>query len=335
MQKTFLTTGSAALLVIASAACGDDTTSSTGTGASGAGGASGGACEPSEGCPDVVSDCVAFTDNAGKDTFSLRISQLDITTPAALSSPVVAGLLNLGITQDFPACTSPDGFPLFNGDGSFNWIFEFNKTAGTVRTGGAALETDPTAGYCYINEMIDGFDVAPLELPVTFEANGSFTLTGTADVVVPIYTSPTDATSFILLPLRGVQISGGTISEDNNCIGTFNGDGLDPQNLCLASDDAPAFLGGATLEGYITLEDADAIEVPQLGDASLCSLLVPAEFVMDGKCIREAGEITYEGDWCAGMPNTAGSAATATCKDAVRLSSTFTASGATLRSDCN
>lgn len=334
MRTTLLTIGSAGLfaLAVASAACGDDTTSSSGTGA---GGSSAGACEPAEGCPDVVSECVAFADNAGKDTFSLRISQLDITTPTALANPVVAGLLDLGITPDFPACKSADGFSFFSGDGSFNWIFEFDRTAGTVRTGGAALETDPTAGYCFLDEEIAGFDVSPLELPVNFEASGAFALEGTADVVVPIYTSPTDATSFILLPLRGVQISGGTISEDNNCIGSFNGENLDPANLCLPTDAAPAFTGGAKLEGYITLEDADAIEVPQLGDASLCSLLVPASFVADGKCVRENGEITYEGDWCAGAPNTEGTAATATCKDAVRLSSTFTASGAALRSDCN
>ncbi len=332
MRTTFLTIGSVALfsLAVASAACGDDSTSS----GTGAGGSAGGSCEPVSGCPDVASECLAFADNAGKDTFALRISQLDITTPAALGSTVVSGLLNLGITPDFPECTSADGFPYFTGDGSFNWIFEFDRGAGTVRTGGTALEVDPTAGYCFLDEEIDGFDVAPLELPVTFAADGGFTLDGTADVVVPIYTSPTDATSFILLPLRGVQISGGTISADNNCIGTFNGDGLDPQNLCKASDAAPSFLGGATLEGYITLEDADAIAVPQLGGATLCSLLAPT-FAEDGKCIRENGEITFEGDWCAGAPNTEGTAATATCKDAVRLSSTFTASGAALRSDCN
>ncbi len=307
--------------------CGDSGSSSTGD----TGGApAGGACAPAEGCPSVVSDCVAFEDNAGKDVFSLRIVDLQLSAPAALASPVVAGLLSTGITPDYEQCVTKDSLALFTGDGSFNWILTFDKTAGILRTGGAVLETNPDNGYCFINETIDGFDVAPLELPLTIDGSGAFTLEGTEDVVVPIYTSPTDTASVILLPLRGVSIKDGVISADNNCMGSFNADGLDPNNLCKASTSTPAFNAGAKLEGFVTLEDGDAVKVPQLGDASLCSLLAPEDST-DGKCNRDAGGvITYKGDWCAATD----SAATADCADAVRLLADFAAAGVKLRDDC-
>jgi hypothetical protein len=326
--RTTLLTASLALLVVA---CGDD-------GSSGPVGGSppGDACAPAEGCPEVVSECVAFEDNAGKDAFSLRISDLQISSPAALNSQVVAGLLALGITPDYEQCVTVDNLPLFTGDGSFNWILNFDRTAGTLRTGGAELETDPNAGYCFIDGMIGGFDVAPLELPATFNADGSFVLDGFADVVVPIFTSPTDAASVILLPLRGVSITDGVISSDNNCMGSFNAAELDPQNLCKPNlPTVPAFKTGANLDGYITLEDADAVTVPQLGGASLCTLLTTADFIEDMKCKRMNGDILLEGDWCAGAEGEPGTPATDTCKDSVRLSAKFAASGAKLRSDCN
>lgn len=332
MLRTSAALAPAALAALLLAACGDDSSSTGPVG----GGPAGDACAPAEGCPSVVSDCVAFEDNAGKDAFALRISDLQISTPAALNSQVVAGLLALGITPDYEQCVTADGLPLFTGDGSFNWILNFDRAAGTLRTGGAELETDPNAGYCFIDGMIGGFDVAPLELPATFNDDGSFVLDGFADVVVPIFTSPTDATSVILLPLKGVSITDGTISSDNNCMGSFNAAELDPQNLCKPNlPTVPAFKTGANLDGYITLEEADAVEVPQLGGASLCTLLTTAEFIENNKCKRMNGEILLEGDWCAGAAGEAGTAATATCKDSVRLSAKFAASGAKLRTDCN
>lgn len=310
--------------------CGDDTSAAGGgTPATG--------CEPAIGCPDVQSDCVAFADNAGKDKFALRITQLTVTAPTALTDPTVANLLSTGITYDYPACTSADSLAFFTKDGTFNWILEIDKTAGTLRTGGADLQTDPTKPYCFLNGTIAGFSVAPLETDLAFTGD-SFAVVTPADVVVPIFTDPADATKVILLPLHGVRLYDSKVSADNNCIGSFNGANLSPNNLCLPSTDTPMFLDGGNLEGYITLEEADTVLVPQLGNASLCSLIAGADGTDQAtkKCKRDAGmAITFAGDWCAGMPGEPGTAATATCKDAVKLAATYAAAGTSVAATCN
>ena len=78
-----LATGS--LLSLLAVGCGDS------GGTTGTGSTSGGdGCSPDVGCPTVQSDCIAFVDNSAKDTFALRISNLSITAPVALTDPTVA-----------------------------------------------------------------------------------------------------------------------------------------------------------------------------------------------------------------------------------------------------
>lgn len=313
--------------------CGDSGTTSTGGTTSG-----GSDCAPDAGCPSVTSDCIAFTDNAGKDDFALRISHLSISQPTALTDPTIANLLGKGVNLAYPECKAATGDSIFTGDGTFSWIFEFNKTTGKLTAGGAVLEADPTKGYCFVNETIDGFMVQPFVADAPIGADGSFEVTDTRDVVVPIYTTPGDPNTVILLPLKGVRLYDAKVSTDNNCIGTYNPD-LDPNNLCLADSMTPQFIDGASLDGYVTLEDADAVKVPVLSDQSLCTLLVKDPQYIDatGKlCKRDANnKIVYEGDWCAGAAEgDPGTPATATCKDAVQLKAKFAASGAILRTDC-
>ncbi len=322
-----LATGS--LLSLLAVGCGDS------GGTTGTGSTSGGdGCSPDVGCPTVQSDCIAFVDNSAKDTFALRISNLSITAPVALTDPTVAALLAKGVNLDYPECKAATGDAIFTGDGTFSWILEFNKTDGTLRTGGAVLEADPNAGYCFVNQMIDGFQVEPLVTNAPLGADGSFEITENRDVVVPIYTTPGDTTSVILLPLRGVRLFDAKVSADNNCIGAFNVDGLDPNNLCLADNQTPQFLDGASLEGYVTLEEADQVTVPTLGNASLCTLLAKDPMYVDAtgkKCLRDGmGKITFTGDWC----DATNAAADATCKDSVKLAATLAASGVALRTDC-
>ncbi|MBK6516828.1 MAG: hypothetical protein IPM79_21400 [Polyangiaceae bacterium] len=313
------------------AACGD----STGTG--GTGGAPAQSCEPALGCPEVASECVAFVDNTGLTSFALRITQLNVSAPSALTDPTVTNLLNTGIVYDYPECTTADGLPLFAKDGTFNWILELDTMAGTLKTGGAELETDPNAGYCFLSGDIAGFDVAPLETSITISGS-TFETSETRDVVVPIFTDVDDPSKVILLPLRSVRIYDSTISSDNNCIGNFNGDELDPNNLCLSDADTPTFESGGSLEGYVTLEEADQVLVPELGNASLCALIAGADFVdqATNSCRRTAGEIDFQGDWCAGATEAdPGTPATAECADAVQLSAGFAASAVAVRTDCN
>lgn len=307
--------------------CGDDSSSSSGT--------PGASCEIGAGCPAVTSECIAFADNASKDKFALRISHLTVTQPTALTDPTVSNLLAKGIYLDYPQCTAASGDAIFTGDGTFSWIFEFDKTAGTLRTGGAKLETDPNRGYCFVNETISGFPVAPFTVPVPVGSDGSFATQMTKAVTVPIYTNPDNAAQVILLPLRGVRIFDGKVSADNNCIGTYNGSSLDPNNLCKEEPGTvPLFVDGAALEGHITLEEADSVLIPELNNRTLCWLLASSDHKDMTKCTRDgSNKITYPGDWCTGAtpddPGTAGG-----CGDSVKLSATFAASGATVRTDC-
>jgi hypothetical protein len=330
--RTFITVATLLPISLLSG-CGDDTTSG------GGGPPAGGSCEPAAGCPSVVSDCVAFADQAGADTFALRISQLTVTAPAALTDTTVKNLLAKGVTlDDGDSCQSADGFSLFSGDGTFNWILQFDLAAGTLKTGGAELQTDPTKPYCFLDGEIATFDVAPLEAPITLDGN-TFTIDEFRDVAVPIFTDPADQSKVIILPLRAVRIYETTFSEDHNCIGTLNPE-LDPNNLCLPSATVPTFVDAGNLDGYVTLEDADAVLVPELGNASLCTLIAGGDFTDQAtkKCTRDANDkILFEGDWCAGaMEGDAGEAASPSCPgDAVQLKASFSASGATLSDSCN
>lgn len=312
-------------------ACGDsgDTTGGT-TGTSGQG------CEPAEGCPEVTSDCISFVDNSASDVFALRISGLTISSPTALTDPTITALLANAVNLDYPTCKAATGDSIYTGDGTFSWILQFDKTAGTLTTGGAVLEADPTKGYCFVNQTINGFMVNPLVADAPIGADGSFAIAETRDVVVPVYTTPGDPNTVILLPLQGVRLSGGKVSADNNCIGTYNSAELEPNNLCLPDADTPQFVGGSDLEAYMTLEEADAVTVPVLSDVSLCTLLAGDPMYVDGKvCKRTGGVIDFPGDWCAGAAEgDPGTAATATCKDAVRLQAKLTASGVAMRTDC-
>lgn len=335
--RSIFTCAAVSLLAVPVGACGDD----TGSGGGGGGVPDGQACQVGEGCPAVESQCVAFVDNAGKDKFALRISELAITKPEALTQVTITKLLATGILYDYPQCTSESGLALFNGDGTFNWILEFDTAANTLRTGGAPIETDPNKGYCFLEGDIGGFNVAPLVADITIsENNGQFSTNEPRDVVVPIFTDVNDSSKVILLPLRGVTISGPDLSQhDNNCIGVFSGAELDPNNLCLADADTPTFEPDGELSGYITLEDADAVLVPELGNKSLCTLFATPELIDQEakKCKRDANDqIELKGDWCAGADESdPGTPATAECADSVQLAAGYAASAVAVRTDCN
>jgi hypothetical protein len=310
------------------AGCGD----SEGDGGTGnTGNAASGACAPASGCPEVASECLSLVDNSGADVFALRIAQLTVTKPDKFTDSFVRSIVYDGVTLNLPACTTQQGNPLLSGMGSFSWVLEFDKTAGTLRTGGAKPVADPYEGYCFVNEPIQGFEVMPFEVAGTIDGN-VFAMDTAEDVVVPIYTDAT-ATEAVLMPLRDVRLSNVQISSDNNCIGDLNDENLDPNNLCLyePSNGILTFNDDAKLEGYITLADADSVIVPQLG-SSLCVLLAGSTFDDgDGHCTKDAaGAFVYEGDWC----DATAAAADATCHDAVRLEATFAAAGVKLNGIC-
>jgi len=309
--------------------CGGSETSSSGGGGSGGSGGSSGssmtggyACSPKDPACNVVKSedgttCIALTDYKGQTSFTLRMANLSLTAPAALASGLVKGIVENGVTMNLQKCN-------LSGGGTFNWLMQFDTTTGKLKTGGAKPAADPAKGYSFIDgEMLGGITISPVEIDAPVGTDGKFSTAMGADVVVPIFLDAM-ATQYVLLPLKNAKL-GGTVSADNNCIGEYNAKGLDPANNCLGDATNPTFVNAGTLDGYITLEDADSVIVDTLKQ-SLCVLLSgdAAQYGDGGtpnKCKRDANnKIIAEGEYCDAT-KMAGD-----CKDSVVLGATFAAS---------
>jgi hypothetical protein len=208
------------------------------------------------------------------------------------------------------------------GSGSFTWLLSVDKTNNTLTTGGAPAVTDPYSGYCFVNYNFGGIQIGPLSGPITFTGNtfsSSSPLTTTLNIPI-FYDTPTDP---IILPIRAAQISNVTISSDTNCIGEFNPTALDSK---CGTDPSSCLLWhtNGSLGGYITLKDADTVNISLL-DESLCVLLTntgPMKTAA-GKCPASAFTM---GDYCSNPVGPGG------CNDSVWLAATFAASAVTINS---
>jgi hypothetical protein len=308
---------------VALAAHGACSSKGGGSGSSSSGSA---ACAPKDpACPalSIKSDCLALVDNSGKDRFVLRLAQLSVTAPKALTTKLVRNIVGDGVNLNLKACN------IQSGKGTFNLITEFDVKSGKLKTGGAKYEAKPENGYCYVVDQAKG--VVPVEVNAKFDGN-KFSTDTIKKMVLPIYIDETPTSKVVYLPLSEARLSEGTISADHNCIGSFNATKLDPYNNCLPDDMVDYFTNAAKLDGYVTLEEADAVVVDQASQ-TLCVLLSGdpdkyGEGASTKKCKRNAGKIVLEGDWCS-TSNSAGG-----CKDAMRLTAELAASAVKLRSDC-
>ncbi len=285
-------------------------------------------CAPTDpACPavGVSSDCLALVDNSGLDKFVLRLSQLVITAPPALSNVFMQGIVGDGVTINLPACN-------ISGLGTFSFMFEFDKTTDRVRAGGALPEQNPGDGYCLANDPAN--DIIPAETDANLQADGSFSTAPFAELTVPVYLDLA-ASSAVYLPLRQARIVNAQMSADQNCVGRYNVEELMPTDNCLAAPSVGIyyFVDGGELEGHITLEEADAVIVDAAA-MSLCVLL-SGDTATHGDggspehCTRDGNdEIILQGDWCSTTDSAGG------CTDAFRMTATIAASAAELRSDC-
>lgn len=257
------------------------------------------------------STCLPMGDNKGKTVLDFRMRRLNIAAPPALAADFIQStVVNLNIDLDAKACAE-------TGKGLFTWLLRIDRANNTLVTGGAPPPTDPTGqGYCFANFDIGGVKVEPLTTKIAFEGNTFKSTEGGKKVNIPIFLNEQLA-SAILLPISGARLEGITISEDTNCIGAFNPLGLDPscvedRSIC------PKWNTNASLGGYITLEEADAVKIRDLNNKSLCSFLAQSSELV---CPRDAqGKIVFKGDYCS-TTNAAGG-----CQDSVWLAATFAAS---------
>ncbi len=323
--------GAFSALSVFSCGGGDD-----GGGSGGAGGGGTNACVPTaaecyvSGPTGPGAECLAKHDNTGSDVWQGRITQITVKSPQKLAEKFVQEqIVDNGIFLNQADCRE-------NGEGTFTWLFEFNKTTGKLKTGGGLPISDPKAGGCWLNMTSTPLPIAPIEVDVTVDPDGlGFSATG-IDVFVPIFATPTDTTNPIILPLHGVELSGKWNDDSHNCIGKHNGAELDPILDCFP--DTPngqrLWTGGAVLKGHITIDEADQVFVEDLG-STLCVFLAGVAnwkgTASDCKTSDKwkAGE-RPPGDWCAAT----NSPADATCQDAWRLEADFGAAGFKINGDC-
>jgi hypothetical protein len=206
-----------------------------------------------------------------------------------------------------------------SGDGSFSWLIRFDSQANTITTGGAPPSSDPLgAGYCFVNLTLpSGLDLKPVTVSVTKNADGSYDSAPIAHVDIPIYYLAVTPPQIIVLPVSGGAIKGLQFNSDGDCIGSLDTSALD--NNCAESDPTTCskWRPHASIAGYITLEEADKVNVPLAG-RSLCSLLTGNSSAL---CPRDSNnKITAKGDYCS-TSNKAGD-----CQDSSWLAAVFAAS---------
>ncbi len=296
--------------------------SGTSTGTGGAGGSGGGstgsgvthACTL-DSCKTPDKDCFGLVDAQGASKFGLRMSQIQFSKPLVLTSGVIATVFTRGLMPSQQDCSSE-----IDGQGTFNWLLQFDTTANTLRTGGARPVPNPAAGYAFIHgEMVEGRTVTDATFSgVTLGSGGTFDIATGMNLTVPAFTSPTDTTP-ILLPLSALRFTQGVVSASHDCIGKFNGDALEAKG-CSTDDDTAAYVNGASLEAYITLEDADTVVISTLKETLCVMLGGAADTSMPQKCKRNSsGKITFQGDWCS-TTNAAGG-----CRDSAMVAASFAA----------
>jgi hypothetical protein len=271
--------------------------------------------EPKCGDPNT---CLPIGDNTGKSVLDLRIRRLNVATPPNLAEPFIQ---NVVVTKNIdllangkggtPACGE-------DGQGSFNWLLRIDKAAGTMITGGAPPSDDFTKGYCFFNQTVGTLAVAPATVKVTFHGD-TFDSEAIPKLNVPIFVGG-NVKNAVILPITDAVLKNVTLSNDDNCIGNFNGAAL--ANDC--SEDSTAcqkWKTAGAIGGYITLEEADQVDVRDLA-SSLCVVLTK-ERDPNNKCPRDgAGKITPTGDFCS-TSKKAGD-----CQDSFWLGVTFAASAA-------
>lgn len=334
------------------AACGGDDgggggsgggSGSGGSGASGGGGGTGGAggapgpCTPTAGECYVAGpsgpghECLAKADNTGAAKWQGRLTSILVKAPAALAGEFIqTNVIDKGISLNQPdTCFE-------SGDGTFTWLYEIDPTTKIMKTGGSLPVTDPKAGGCFVSLPGAAVPVAPIEVPVTVDADSQGFSAKDIDVNVPIFLSPTDIKNPIILPLNKVALSAKFNDGTHNCVGKFNGDELDPINSCMPDTKSippqRSWTTAGTLKGFITPEQADAVMLDQL-KVTLCVVLAPAEWKgPNGDCKSSDKWIKGErppGDWCSATND-----ASCAVKDAWLLEGDFSAAGFKINGNC-
>src|SRR5260370_25030201 len=202
----------------------------------------------------------------------MRIRKLNVLAPPALTQLYFQqDVIDQGINLR-SACSDM-------GDGWLSWILRLDKGQNTLKRGGSPPVADPFGvGYCFMNMMANGINIAPVTAKASMSPNGSWQADTTDKLYLSTYIQG-DLNNLLILPIQMLRMRGVSLSADGNCVGSYTSD---------ASSCQPWRTAG-TLGGYITLEEADGITVP-LTLTSLCVLLTNNTPPADSKHCAPADE---------------------------------------------
>ena len=302
----------------------------------------GGTCDTSP-CK-ASSACLAMADNTGAAVASLRMRKLLVTAPSTLAfePPGHVFVQHVVIDDGINLADNECGEP--NGTGTFNWLIQIDTANKKLTTGGAPPTSDPFGtGYCFVNASIEGLSVGPVTVDLTPNQDGSYDSAAISKLYVPIFVAAGSSTqmgapSVVVLPLSNAQMKSIKLSDSNNCIGQYNANAVSTtgaKNNCFSDDGTCVrWTTAGALAGFITLDDADGVDVPQLAE-SLCVLLAnPATTdptdPNEKHCIKGSdGHVMAKGDFCSTTNKPGG------CADSYWLSATFAASAAKISATPN
>jgi hypothetical protein len=252
----------------------------------------------------------------------LRMRKLHVTAPPSLAlSFVQSGVFDQGFNL---AQLCGEG-----GDGGFSWMLRLDTAHLQLTTGGAPPTSDPfSAGYCFTRGTVSGFPVAPVTVALTRSPSGAYESAPMAKLYVALYEhgSPNDS---IVLPITSARVEGVTLSAGGNCIGAYDPDAVTapgPAGTCLDQDPTSCerWHTAGTVAGFITLEEANAVPLADLGK-TLCVVLTAGSATASGgtTCATDAsGNVVAKGDFCSQTGAPGG------CADSAWFAATFAASAA-------
>ena len=275
------------------------------------------ACHLAAICGDPQT-CMPLASNDG-DTLDFRLRRLNVVAPGAFASgPLADAFVTERVDLDATQCGE-------SGTGLFNWLMRLDPQSGTLLTGGAPPTANAfTDGYCFASYHAAGKTIAPATAPVLFApalGGRTFATTRATDLTIPVFHSSDPATAAVLT-IRDVMFQDVSVSDDQNCIGSFNPAALDAACSDEGASAAKWNTAGA-LGGYMLLEDADAVTLTDLDDDSMCVALLGVTERDDTthKCKRDSsGKLPAFGDYCS-LTKSAGG-----CRDSVWFAATFAAS---------
>ncbi len=194
----------------------------------------------------------------------LRFLQIDEPSMSLISMTSVEGLLNGGLTDE-----------------TFNWLI---RTTGADADGPVEISTGFGVRNADGTYTLGSADYPPLVLPGTLTGDTVTTETVLGPLDIPVF-DESGAVLQLVLRLRSVRVIEANMTDMRNCIGTRRGN---------------SFTTDASLEGYITVEDAMAgsINVPPIM-STLCSVIageLSTPMGMMPLCARPRSEWTAQPD---------------------------------------